>query len=382
MLYLLLDNTRSWLDRIGLYPYVQVLDQIEFRAIAAALVAFAIVLLGGKRTIRFLVRLKIGDAGVSDSEALRVHAASKANVPTAGGLLIALAIVISHGLFADLQSRPAAWALLVVLWSAGLGATDDYLKLRASRDGTGRQGLYAWEKLVFQLGLGLLTGLFLASQPWDMARVVTLPFQKTYDGAMPNEALLYLAPALFVGWAVILITGMSNAVNITDGMDGLASGISAVVCLGIMLLAIVAGDEVSAKTLLVPWIPGAGEIGVLVGATAGACLGFLWWNCAPAQVFMGDTGALCLGAIIAYAALVTRQEIVVLVMCGVFLFEILSVVLQVGYFKWSGGKRIFECAPVHHHFHIKGWGEQKVVARAWIVTVVLVVLALGSLKLR
>ena len=244
MLYLLLDNTRNWLDRVGIYPFVQVLDQIEFRAIAAALLAFAIVVLAGKRTIRFLVRLKIGDAGVSDAEALRVHAASKANVPTAGGLLIAGAILISHGLLADLQSRPAAWALLIIVWMAGLGACDDFLKLRAARDGTGRQGLYAWEKLVFQLGLGLLTAMFLSSQPWEMSRVVTLPFQKTYAGGVPNESLLFLAPIVFIPWAMILITGMSNAVNITDGMDGLASGIASVVCLGLLLLAIVAGDEV------------------------------------------------------------------------------------------------------------------------------------------
>jgi phospho-N-acetylmuramoyl-pentapeptide-transferase len=179
-----------------------------------------------------------------------------------------------------------------------------------------------------------------------------------------------------------MIAGMSNAVNITDGMDGLAAGISAPVTMGLGVLAWIAGDQGVAQYLLVPYVDGAGELSVLGGATAGACLGFLWWNCSPAKVFMGDTGALCLGGIVGYIAVVTRQEAVALLMSGVFLIEIGSVALQVGYFKATGGKRIFKVAPYHHHLNVSGWPEQQVVARLWIITVILVVMGLASIKVR
>jgi phospho-N-acetylmuramoyl-pentapeptide-transferase len=165
-------------------------------------------------------------------------------------------------------------------------------------------------------------------------------------------------------------------------MDGLAAGISTAVSLGLAVLALIAGRQVAAQYLLVPHVPGTGELGVVAGAMAGACLGFLWWNCSPAQVFMGDTGSLCLGGLIGYIAVCTRQEVVTLLMCGCFLAEIGSVVAQVGYFKASGGKRIFRCAPYHHHLHLGGWTEQQVVARAWIVSILLVVAGLASVKLR
>jgi phospho-N-acetylmuramoyl-pentapeptide-transferase len=175
---------------------------------------------------------------------------------------------------------------------------------------------------------------------------------------------------------------MSNAVNITDGMDGLASGISAIVSVGLLVLALIAGSEQAARYLLVPYIPFADELAVVAGAMIGATLGFLWWNCSPAQVFMGDTGSLALGALIGYIAIVTRQEAVVLLMSAVFLFELLSVALQVGCFKLTGGKRIFRVAPYHHHLHVGGWTEQQVVARAWIVSVLLVLTALALIKVR
>lgn len=389
MFYLLLDRTRNWLDSVGLYRFVRVLDQLEFRVLAAAIVAFVLVIVLGKPTIRTLRRMKIGDAGMSDAEALRAHATSKANTPTMGGVLIAGAIAISVVLLADLGVFWIKLGLLVVLWSAVLGGFDDYLKLTTAQRGGGRQGLKAWEKLVFQLGLGLLVGYFVfkqgapAGEAGQMVRVLNLPGQKTYVGAgEPAPGLIFLPAFVFVGVTMLLVAGMSNAVNLTDGMDGLAAGISTAVVLGIVLLALIAGTEATAKRLLVPYVPGAGEVAVLAGAVAGACLGFLWWNCAPAQVFMGDTGSLCLGAVIAYMMIVVKQEVVVLLMCGVFLAEIASVVMQVGYYKASGGKRIFKCAPIHHHFHLGGWTEQQIVVRAWLVTVLLVVIGLTTLKLR
>ena len=388
MLYLLFDKAREWiLEHLGV---LGVLDQIEFRALAAAGMAFAIVLLAGKRVIAMLRHLKIGDSGLTDAESLRAVSGGKANTPTMGGVLIAGAIFLSTFLLADLSERWVQLGLIVLIWMAGVGAADDWLKMTAARRGGSRQGLYAWEKLVFQLGIGAIVGYFgfragLSDAPDDLAHVLNIPFQKTYESAMS----IHLAPGVivlpmlaYVVIAVLMVAGMSNAVNITDGMDGLASGVSAVVALGLVVVALIAGNQSWAQTLLVPSVAGSAELAVLAGATGGACLGFLWFNCSPAQVFMGDTGSLCLGGLFGYIAVVVRQEAVLLVMSGVFLLEIGSVVIQVAYFKATGGKRVFRCAPYHHHLHLGGWTEQQVVSRLWIISVILMVLALGTIKVR
>lgn len=394
MLYVLLDVTRrwlaehgQWLSERGYYSLFAILDQMQFRALAAAVLSFAIMIVFGRRVIAALVRLKIGDAGISDAEALKRHAASRANVPTMGGVLMAAAIVFSSLALADVRQFYVQAGLLIFLCFAGLGAVDDWLKLTASRRaGGGRQGLYAWEKLVFQLGISALVAYFLfghAEGERAMLHVLNLPAQKTWEApGVLSEQLFFLGLPLFVLFATLMITGMSNAVNITDGMDGLATGTSGVVSIGLVVLALIAGSQSAAQYLLVPHVPVADELSVLGGAMAGACFGFLWWNCSPASVFMGDTGALSLGALIGYIAVVTRQEFVVLAMGGIFLIEAGSVALQVGYFKWTGGRRIFKVAPYHHHLHLSGWTEQQVVARFWIITVLLVVLALASLKVR
>lgn len=391
MLYLLLDATRSWLTKHEAYGFFSVLDQIQFRALAAVGLAFFLVLLLGKRTIALLVRMKIGDAGLTDAEALRRVSQSKANTPTMGGALIAAAIFISTFLLADISEFYVQLGLIVLVWLAVLGGFDDYLKLTSLKRGSrNRQGLHAWEKLVFQLGLGVLVGFFAyqhgnSEAPHNLAHVLNLPFEKTYESANSGTiaaGLTFLPKWAFIVLAALVITGMSNAVNITDGMDGLASGISSAVSWGLLVLALICGTQRAAQYLLVPYIPFTDELGVLAGAMAGATLGFLWFNCSPAQVFMGDTGSLCLGGLIGYIAVIIRQEAVMLLMSVVFLMEILSVVMQVGYFKASKGKRIFRCAPFHHHLHLGGWTEQQVVARAWIVSVLLVVLALASVKVR
>lgn len=390
MIYFLYDRLRERLLGTWLGGALQLLDQIEFRALAAAGLAFLIVLLLGKRTIRWLVAKKIGDSGMTDAELYRAHAESKANTPTMGGLLVSGAIAASVLLLADVSSFYVALALLVLVWLSALGAVDDWLKLTIGRRQGGRQGLYAWEKLLFQLGLGVLVGIFVYTAgdspevARDMAHVLNLPLQKTYDPRQtfaPNESLVYLGPVAFVAMAVLMIAGMSNAVNITDGMDGLAGGIAAAVSVGLLVLTLFSGDQTRAQYLLVPYVPGSGELAVVCGAMLGACLGFLWWNCYPAQVFMGDTGSLSLGGLIAYVSVVTRQECITLVMCGIFLMEIGSVVLQVGSFKLRG-KRIFRIAPIHHHFHLAGWPEQRVVGRFWVVTILLVIVALASVKVR
>ena len=377
MLYLLHNWLYSWLVSHDLYRFTQVLDRVEFRAMAAAGVSFAIVLVLGPRVIGLLTRLKIGDSGATDAEILKSHANSKSNVPTMGGLLIVGSIMGSVVLLADIGKFYVILGLVVVLWHAVLGGFDDYLKLTAKHRGSGsRQGLYAWEKLIFQIGVGVLVGWFVFKQsadPNDVRHVLNLPFQKTYEpGAQGlNPKLIYLGLPAFILFATLMVAGMSNAVNITDGMDGLAAGVSAAVSIGVFILCLIAGNQAWAQYLLVPYVPEANELAVLAGATAGACLGFLWWNCPPAAVFMGDTGALSLGGVLGYIAVVCRQEVVLLIMSGVFIAEIGSVMLQVGYFKMTKGKRIFRVAPYHHHLHMIGWPEQQVVARFWIITVIL-----------
>ncbi|MBL9002220.1 MAG: phospho-N-acetylmuramoyl-pentapeptide-transferase [Phycisphaerae bacterium] len=390
MLYWLVETFRPWLLDHNLYRFVGVLEtQLQFRALAAAGLSFAIVLLLGKPTIAWLTRMKIGDTGATDAEALRVHADKKANVPTMGGVLIVGAILGSVLLLADLTQFYVLLGLIVVAWHAVLGAFDDWLKLTAKHRGTGsRQGLYAWEKLIFQLGVGLLVGWFCYQQAPpgsdDLRHVLNLPFQKTFVSASegPSPALWYLSMPLYIIFACLMVSGMSNAVNITDGMDGLAAGISAVVAIGAFILCFVAGQQGWAQYLLVPFVPNAGELTVLAGAMAGACLGFLWWNCSPASVFMGDTGALALGGTLGYLAVVTRQEFVILLMSGVFIIEIASTTLQVGFFKATGGRRLFRIAPFHHNLQLRDWPEQQIVARLWIVSVILVLAGLASIKLR
>ncbi|MBO6512660.1 MAG: phospho-N-acetylmuramoyl-pentapeptide-transferase [Phycisphaerales bacterium] len=394
MIYILLDILRSWLVEKELYSVFRVFDEIQFRTLISAGLSFAIVVFFGKRVIRMLVRLKIGDAGETDAALLREHAATKANVPTMGGVLICGAIFISTFLLADIRVNVVYLGLFTLMWMAVVGGADDYLKLTAATRGTGRQGLYSWEKLVFQLGIGLIVGFFvyrygMQAEGDSISHVLNLPFQRTYDPTtkFAADGLIYLGLPVFMILSMLVVAGLSNAVNMTDGMDGLAAGISGIVCFALILLTLVAGQLSSAQYLYVPYVPMADELAVMSGAMFGACLGFLWWNCKPAQIFMGDTGSLALGGMIGYIAIVIRQEFVVLLMCGVFIFEILSVVLQVGWFKYTRirtgtGRRIFRIAPYHHHLHQGGWAENQVVARLWLISILLVVVAMASLKLR
>lgn len=395
MLYVLLDLFRERLIDWNVYWLFMILDRPSFRALAAAALAFFAVVFAGRPVIAWLRRKKIGDTGKSDAEMMRSHAQGKANTPTMGGILICGAIFASTLLLADIRNFYIVLGMVVLLWLSVLGGMDDWLKLTAaSRPGGSRQGLYAWEKLIFQLGLGALVGYFVFNKgdtpdiPSALQHVLNLPFQATYgDKGQLNPALIFLPKIAFVLIAVVFIAGMSNAVNIADGMDGLAAGMTLIVSIGLVVLVYISGWETAAQYLLMPAIPESLELSVVVAAMAGACLGFLWWNCSPAQVFMGDTGSLALGGMLAYCALVVRQEIVLLLMCGVFLLEIASVVLQVGVFKYTRirtgtGRRLFRVAPIHHHFHMIGWTEQQVVARFWIITCLLVVVGLALIKVR
>jgi phospho-N-acetylmuramoyl-pentapeptide-transferase len=401
MLYNLVIQLEPWLTDIGLFGYVRPLTYPEFRAVASIILGFLIVVLFGKRTIRWLLKAKIGDVPEFNHADLDKMYRDKAKTPTMGGILIASAIGVSTLLLADLTSFYVHMALLCLLWLAILGGIDDWLKLTTARRKPGsRDGLYTWEKIVFQFGLAVVLGLFVhhyGMTKWQvagfdgvlrMSHSLTLPLAKSWvfdvDQRVfaPSPNLIVLGPGLFVMLSILVIAGSSNAVNLSDGMDGLASGITAICAFAFMVLALIAGREDTAKFLLVPWIPMSNELAIVCGAMMGACLGFLWFNCSPAQVFMGDTGSLPLGGLLGFIAVVIRQEFLLLIIGGIFVLEALSVVMQVGYFKMTRGKRLFRCAPIHHHFHLAGWAEQQVVVRFWLLSALLAAIALATIKLR
>ncbi len=359
-----------------------------FRAAVAALFCFILILLIGPKLIRQLIRLKLGDRPEFDNATLNEMTGDKANVPTMGGILVLASVAASALLFADPLNFYVQMALACLLWLGLLGAIDDWAKLTSARRSGTRDGLKAYEKLLFQIGLGVILGYFIyhhgqsnfavtgpvgQREPIESFRVLMVPFYK--HG-------LVLGTSAFMLVTVVVVAGTSNAVNLTDGMDGLASGCVALCCFVFMVLAYIVGNADLAAKLLLPHVPKSGELAVLSGAMMGACMGFLWYNAHPAKVFMGDTGSLPLGGLIGYIAIVTRQELMLLLVGGVFVMEAVSVILQVGYYKATGGKRIFLIAPIHHHFHVGGWSEPQTVIRFWLLGAACAVFALTTLKLR
>ncbi|MBC8200819.1 MAG: phospho-N-acetylmuramoyl-pentapeptide-transferase [Planctomycetes bacterium] len=389
MLFNLLQSMDEWLDSAGLYSFLQVLYQREFRAFTAVVVAFFIVIFLGKPLIRTLIKRKIGDHAEFNQKELNALMKSKENTPTMGGILLIGSVFVTTLLFADLFNQNVQLLLVVIFLFAGLGGFDDYLKLVAGHKKLGsRDGLYRWEKLLFQFGFGLIVALMVWKNAGnsDAAHSLTLPFMRTY---IPGTEVLTLSPnvivlgvGMFSLLAIFMVMLMSNAVNITDGLDGLAPGTVMIASFAMMVLCYIAGSPDLAGYLLMPYVEGSAEMMVVAGASAGACLGFLWFNCHPAQVFMGDTGSMPLGALLATIAVIIRQEFLLLIIGGVFLMEIGSSFLQIAYFKATKGKRIFRCAPIHHHFHRKGWSESQVVTRFWVVAVILAMIALVSIKMR
>lgn len=355
-----------------------------FRATCAILLAFFFIVLIGPRVIRLLVRLKVGDQPEFDNAPLNELMKNKANVPTMGGLLIVATILLSIALLARLDNYYILNGVFCLVWLGALGSIDDYLKLRAAtRSGT-RDGLKRSEKLLFQIGLGVLLGLFAYRHGGNIATMGPGPIDDTYRIlAVPFYKQGVLLP--WWGYMIItigVITFTSNAVNLTDGMDGLASGCVAMSGFFFMILAYIVGDSKWAEALLLPHVPNSGELAVVCGAVVGACMGFLWYNCHPAKVFMGDAGSLPLGGIIGYVAIITRQELLLFIVGGVFVVEAFSVILQIGYFKLTGGKRLFKIAPIHHHFQLCDWKETQIVMRFWLIAAALAVFALATLKLR
>jgi phospho-N-acetylmuramoyl-pentapeptide-transferase len=366
-------------ERLGFYAY----QNVMFRSVAAVLTSFSIAIFLGPSIIRWLMRKKIGDRPEFHHATLNELTKEKANTPTMGGLIIILAVLVTTLVWANLSVGFVQKAIFVMIWFAVLGGVDDWLKLTAVSRQRSRNGLNPWEKLIFQIGGAVLVAsfLYLDFAHIDDGKKLWLPF---YKHGLP------LATWMFVLIAIFYLSATSNAVNLTDGMDGLAAGCVGMVSLVLAVLCYVASetmgpitsDRLWASYLLLPHIPKAGELSVFYSAILGAVLGFLWYNCHPAQAFMGDVGSLALGAAMGYGALVTRSEVLLLIIGGVFVIELMSVVLQVGYFRYTGGKRFFRCAPLHHHFHLAGWSEPQVVVRFWLLAAAFAALALATLKIR
>ena len=361
MLYWLANRLVSWYSGFNVFSY------LTFRAILAMGSSLVISLLVGPGMIQRLSRYQIGQVVRDDGPQSHLP---KAGTPTMGGTLILVTTLVSTLLWAQLDSRQV-WLVLAVTFAFGLiGFLDDYLKLVVRN----ARGLPARWKYLFQSIFGLASAAVLyytASVPAE--RTLYLPFVKSFAEPLPA--------AVFITIAYFMTVGMSNAVNLTDGLDGLAIMPAALVSAALGIFAYASGNAVFAHYLEIPMIPGAGELLIFCSALSGAGLGFLWFNAYPAQVFMGDVGALAIGAALGMIAVMVRQELVALVMGGVFVLETASVILQVASFKLTG-RRIFRMAPLHHHFELKGWAEPKVIVRFWIISLILVLAGLATLKLR
>ena len=367
-----------------------VFSYISLRAVLATLTALGLSLLLGPLVIRKLTQYKIGQAVRSDGP--QTHLV-KAGTPTMGGALILLSIAVTTMLWADMRNRFVIVVLIVTLGHGWLGWVDDYRKVVQRNP----KGLPAKTKFFWQSVIALAAAVFLAfaiNAPssdtgfelffaW-LQSGMTLDLPGKTDLLVPffKNVAYPLGGVGFIVLTYLVIVGSSNAVNLTDGLDGLAIMPAVLVAGALGVFAYVVGNAVYARYLFFPSIPGAGELAVFCAAMVGAGLGFLWFNAYPAQVFMGDVGALALGAALGTVAVIVRQEIVLFVMGGVFVAETLSVMIQVAFFKATGGRRVFRMAPLHHHFELGGWKENQVVVRFWIITMMLVLVGLSTLKLR
>jgi phospho-N-acetylmuramoyl-pentapeptide-transferase len=416
MLYYLFNylKTEFNISGSGMFQY------ITFRVTMALLLSLVISLLLGKSIVRFLQRKQIGETirelGLQGEN-------TKKGTPTMGGLIILSAIVIPTILFARVLNVYILLIMLSTIWLGLIGFIDDYIKVFRKN----KEGLAGKFKVAGQIGLGLIIGSTLYFNehvvisrevigarplaPYERViteservtkdghrfvdvktPITTIPFVKTHEfnyskliswipGAEKYTYILYILVV------IIIITAVSNGANLTDGLDGLATGVSAVIGVGLGIFAYVSGNIQFAEYLNIMYIPNLGELSVFIAALVGACVGFLWYNAYPAQVFMGDTGSLALGGIIASLAIIVRKELLIPIFCGVFLVENLSVILQVSYFKYTKrkygeGRRIFKMSPLHHHYQKLGYHESKIAVRFWIVTIMCVVVAIATLKMR
>ncbi len=360
MLYSLLYGMQDWFSPLNVFRY------ITFRTTLAVLTAMVFSLVLGPWVIRKLKRLSVTQQIREDGP--KAHL-GKAGTPTMGGILIILCILISILMWGDLKNI-YIWALIFSLVGfGGIGLLDDYMKITRHN----HRGIRAYQKFGMQIVLALFIGIFLYVNPRDpYTDVLSIPFFKKW---------LFDLGLVYIPFSVIVIVGSSNAVNLTDGIDGLAIGLVAVAVLANGVLVYISGHKGLAQYLQVLFLPGTGALAVFCGAMFGASLGFLWFNSYPADVFMGDVGSLGLGGTLGTLAVITKHEIVLAVVGGIFVIETLSVMMQVASFKMTG-KRVFKMAPIHHHFELKGWPEPKVIVRFWIVGIMLALLSLATLKVR
>lgn len=351
----------------GQYHALRVFQYLTFRSILAALTALIVGLFCGPLMIRWLSNLQIGQVVRDDGPQTHL---SKKGTPTMGGVLILVAIAMSCFLWCDLSQPSLLLCLLVTLGFGVIGWVDDYRKVvRKNSKGLPARWKYFWQSVV-----ALVAILFLYLEfTMPVQTQLVIPFFKNW--------LIELG-LLFPVFAYFVVVGSSNAVNLTDGLDGLAIMPIVMVAGALGVFSYASSNVIYAHYLGIPYVPNTGELTIFCSSIVGAGLGFLWYNTYPAQVFMGDVGSLALGAALGIVAVIIRQELVLLIMGGLFVIETMSVILQVGYFKYSGGKRLFRMAPLHHHFELKGWSEPKVIVRFWIITVIFVLSGLATLKLR
>jgi phospho-N-acetylmuramoyl-pentapeptide-transferase len=425
MLYHLFE----WLKLQGMkIPGGALFQFITSRVMLAVILSLIITTLFGKKLINFLKNKQIGesvrDLGLAGEQ-------QKKGTPTMGGLIIILAILVPTLLLADLSKAYIRLMILSTIWLGMIGFIDDYLKLRSKRMAlkqggnykkADKDGLAGWFKILGQVGLGVIVAATLlfndnvkvwrefTGDPAEVkdiktvkidnreryfvevkeGPVTTIPFVRSHEfnySKLLPEAIREYSWVLYMIIVIFIITAVSNGANITDGIDGLATGVSAIIgiCLGVFAYA--SGNLRLADYLNIMYIPNLGELSIFIGAMIGACVGFLWYNSYPAQVFMGDTGSLTLGGIIAALAIIVRKELLIPIFCGVFLVEVLSVTLQVSYFKYTKkkygeGRRIFLMSPLHHHYQKLGYHESKIVTRFWIVTILCVIFSIVTLKIR
>jgi len=425
----MLYHLYKWLEQEGIHiPGMRLFDFITFRVLAGVMLSLFITAFYGKKLIKFLQKRQIGesirDEGLAGQE-------SKRGTPTMGGIIIVFAIIIPTLLLANLTNVYVQVMLISTVWMGAIGFIDDYLKLRGKKiakqkgevyQKSGNDGLAGKFKILGQVGLGILVGAtlyfnsdvkiwreYVGKNPKadstvfekningkvkyfveSKTPVTTIPFVKNhefnYSKLLPASWRDYTW-ILYIAIVIFIITAVSNGANLTDGLDGLATGTSAIIGSLLGILAYASGNMVFSDYLNIMYIPGLEELSIFIAALIGACIGFLWYNSYPAQIFMGDTGSLMLGGVIASLAIIVHKELLVPIFCGVFFVEALSVMMQMGYFKYTRkkygiGKRVFLKAPLHHHFQVKGMHEVKIVTRFWIVTVLLVVLSIVTLKMR
>ena len=362
MLYHLLYPLREIFFGFNVFKY------ITFRAAGASITAFLISIILGPLIIKYLTHLKIGQhVRKEEIPALYDLHKSKQGTPTMGGVLILLAMLLSTLLWADLTNSYVQWAIVVTLFLGMIGFVDDYIKLVKKRS----LGLKPKSKVFWQMIIGIALGIKVFCDP-GISPYLDIPF---FKNLMVNLGIFYIL------WVMIVIIGSSNAVNLTDGLDGLAIGCVIMIALAYTGFSYVAGHSRFSEYLNIVYIPGAGELAIFCAAIIGAGLGFLWFNSYPATIFMGDTGSLALGGAIGTVAIFIKKELLLLLVGGIFVVEALSVILQVASFRLKG-KKIFLMSPLHHHFQLLGWSESKITIRFWIMGAILALLSLSTLKLR